>query len=49
MKVMCINVYDLHIQGRPIDENDIIPDVGRGEVMRVWAQMECALKDWEDQ
>ncbi len=31
-------------RGTPIDENEIITDVGRGEVMRVLAQMECALK-----
>ena len=26
MKVMCINVYDLHIPGRPIDERFAICD-----------------------
>ena len=30
--------------GRPVDPNFIQSDVGRGDVMRVFAQMECALK-----
>lgn len=30
--------------GRPIDPNAIQLDVGRGDVMRVFAQLECALK-----
>lgn len=36
-------------QSKPIDEHDIVSDIGRGEVMRVLAQMECALKKREDQ
>jgi pimeloyl-ACP methyl ester carboxylesterase len=34
-------------QGNAIKEEEIIPDIGRGEVMRVLAQMECALKKME--
>ena len=30
-------------QGKPIDPEQLQPDVGRGDVMRVFAQMECAL------
>ncbi len=38
------DVYPPTFRGRPITEDEIIPDIGRGEVMRVLAQMECALK-----
>jgi len=33
--------------GQPVDLNTIQLDVGRGDVMRVFAQMECALKQIE--
>lgn len=39
------NIFVPTYEGKAIDENDIIPDIGRGEVMRIWAQMECALKE----
>ena len=36
-------------QGRKVlSKNDIIPDIGRGDVMRILAQMECALTQKEN-
>jgi hypothetical protein len=33
--------------GAEIEESEIIEDLGRGSVMRVFAQMECALTELE--
>ena len=40
-------VYVPTYEGQSITTDQIIEDIGRGEVMRVWAQMECALKGGE--
>lgn len=34
--------------GKPLSKDDIIPDIGRGDVMRILAQMECALTKKEN-
>ena len=38
------DIYVPQFEGKPVDPNEIQLDVGRGDVMRVFAQMECALK-----
>jgi len=38
------DIYVPQFEGKPIDPDEIQLDVGRGDVMRVFAQMECALK-----
>ncbi len=38
------DIYRPTCRGIPINASEIIPDVGRGDVMQVLAQMECALK-----
>ena len=38
------DIYAPQFEGKPVDPNEIQLDVGRGDVMRVFAQMECALK-----
>ena len=40
-------VYVPTYEGQSISTNQIVEDIGRGEVMRIWAQMECALKGGE--
>lgn len=40
-------VFTPTFEGKKITTDDIIEDIGRGEVMRIWAQMECALKGGE--
>ncbi len=42
------DIFKPSFDGRPIDKDDIIPDIGRGDVMRVLAQMECALLETEE-
>ena len=41
------DVYPPTYNGKIITADMVIEDIGRGEVMRVWAQMECALKGGE--
>jgi len=38
------DIYPPTLAGKPVDPESIVPDVGRGEVLQVFAQMECALK-----
>lgn len=38
------DIYVPQFEGKPVDPEQIRLDVGRGDVMRVFAQMECALK-----
>lgn len=38
------DIYVPQFEGKPVDPDKIRLDVGRGDVMRVFAQMECALK-----
>ncbi len=38
------DVYVPLFEGKPIDPSEIQLDVGQGDVMRVFAQLECALK-----
>ncbi len=37
------DIFKPQFNGEPINADDIIPDVGRGDVMKIFAQMECAL------
>jgi len=39
------HVYPPTFQGEPLNESAIAPDVGRGDVLRVFAQMECFLEN----
>ena len=39
------DIYVPQFNGQPVDPEKIQLDVGRGDVMRVFAQMECALKN----
>ncbi|MBR2310266.1 MAG: acetylxylan esterase [Oscillospiraceae bacterium] len=39
------DIYVPQFEGKPVNPDQIQPDVGRGDVMRVFAQMECALKN----
>lgn len=41
------DVYPPKFHGEKIRPELIVEDIGRGEVMRVWAQMECALEGGE--
>ena len=41
------DVYPPTFYGKKIRPDMVIEDIGRGEVMRVWAQMECALEGGE--
>lgn len=38
------DIYVPQWKGDPVDPAEILPDLGRGSVMRVFAQMECALQ-----
>ena len=38
------DIYVPQFEGKPVDPEQIQLDVGRGDVMRVFAQMECSLK-----
>ena len=38
------DIYVPQFEGQPVDPEKLQLDVGRGDVMRVFAQMECALK-----
>ena len=38
------DIYVPQFAGKPVDPDTIQLDAGRGDVMRVFAQMECALK-----
>ncbi len=40
------DVYPPVYEGRKLEQKDIMPDLGRGNVMRVLAQMECTL--WKE-
>lgn len=40
------DVYPPTHGGRPLSKDSIVPDIGRGDVMRILAQMECALKKY---
>lgn len=42
-KIALEDVFIPHFGGKPIDPSEIMCDVGRGNVMRVFAQFECAL------
>jgi hypothetical protein len=37
------DIYKPTYQGKILNKDDIIEDIGRGDVMRVLAQMECAF------
>lgn len=37
------DIYPPMFEGKKLSKDDIIPDIGRGDVMRVLSQMECAL------
>lgn len=37
------HIFRPSFQGRPLAENEILPDIGRGDLWRVFAQFECAL------
>ena len=39
------DIYKPMSGGKPLDKEDIVPDIGRGSVMRILAQMECALEE----
>lgn len=39
------DIYVPQFEGKPVDPAEIQLDAGRGDVMRVFAQMECALKN----
>ena len=39
------DIYVPRFEGKPVGPDEIQLDVGRGDVMRVFAQMECALKE----
>jgi len=39
------DIYPPRFRGERITAEDIIPNIGRGDVMRIWAQMECALAE----
>jgi hypothetical protein len=39
------DIYKPKSEGKILTEDDVVPDVGRGSVMRVFAQMECALEE----
>ena len=38
------DIFPPVMNGQPVDPSMLQMDVGRGDVMRVFAQMECALK-----
>ena len=42
------DIYPPTYKGKPLSQDDIIPDIGRGDVMKILAQMECALKETEN-
>lgn len=42
------DIFKPLFNGKPVDESEIISDLGRGPVMRVFAQMECALTTPDD-
>ncbi len=42
------DIFTPTLNGEPLSEDDIIPDIGRGNVMRILAQMECALTKQEN-
>jgi len=39
------DIYVPTFGGKPVDPDSLCMDAGRGDVMRIFAQMECALKD----
>ena len=38
------DIFKPQFHGRPIEKDELIPDIGRGDVMEILAQMECALQ-----
>ena len=38
------DIYVPSFEGEPLDPDVLVKNVGRGDVMQVFAQMECALK-----
>lgn len=43
------DIFKPKFKGNVVDSEDIIPDIGRGNVLRILAQMECALHRSEDE
>jgi len=46
-----MEIYDMFIptyKGEPIKAEDVVPETMRGNTMTIFAQMECALKEWEE-